>query len=1248
MQMVKAISEKGAALLIACALFALGLLLPAQALALASAPKVTGTSVSAITSASAKLSATLDPGERATAYSFQYITQEDWEADGEEFAPADTHTVGEGEITEGLKEPHALEATVAGLSPATAYRARLFATNVKSPPGGSPGEAIGFATYPATPTFGPCPNDLFRSGGPGVAVPPTQPSALLPDCRAYEQVTPLDKDGGDAVQIVALLRSSADGDAATFGTTAGIPGAVGAQELPLFRADRSEAGWGTSGLQPPAAEAQNALIVGWLPDLSLFFLKATRFSPAGKLRALIATGAGAPSLQLTPYVSAPTQFAYAGASADGSVVLFESIARLPEEEGGPPLAGSLEGRPNLYAWDRASGRLSLAGRMNSLAESEADLPTGAFAGPYAWIQEKTAEGGSARGYYTQDENAVAEDGSVIFTAAGSGHLYERLNPTAPQSAMSGGECTEAAKACTIDLAATRRTPPDPAGQSPAAFQAASSDGRTAFFTSSEKLTDDANTGPEAAKPLVGRATLSGPEEEATETIPELLAGQHAVGIAISGGHIYWSDPNGGTIGRARLNGNNVDQVEPGFIEPGGTEFAVHPEGHPSFTLTASATPRYVAVGSCSGGGQCVYWTNPGPRAISEIPSPYFANPGELIRGGGTIGRAELDGSGAVVPGSVDPEFITGAADPEAIAVNAEHVYWVNHIDNAIARAPLDGGEAEQKFFGTGPYHPYGLALSATRVYWSYEVEQGTTAFSGIQSIPLEGGTNPEISGTGEGATGTMASGVAVDGPHLYWANRANGTIGRIRLPLEEPSDDADHHCALIARCEPEFLNPGGALTGLAADESGEHLFWSANGETPPNPGNDLYRFQAEGTAGCAQAAGCLTDLTADPTDEDGAEVKGVLGSSEDGSRLYFAANAVLAQNTVENGAGPEEAQAGDCRGRIHESSTGECNLYLWEDDGTSKGQLSFIARLDAAEDPAEARGDAFDWAGAGGAGIGGIGSALERNKESRTSPSGGSLLFRSQRRLTAYDNQGLPEYYLYRVGQGIVCTSCAPTGAPPGKPPGLGSIAPLALRTQLPAALASRNLADDGRRFFFESEEALVAADVDASRDVYEWEAPGAGSCEEGTPPYSPTNGGCLYLLSDGAEAEPSYFTDASASGRDAFILTRGRLVGQDGDQLLDLYDARVEGGLVSQSPPPPEPCEGAESCRSQVTPPPGLADPATPSFQGEGNVRPKPPKCPKGTHKVRRHGKTRCVKKPRRPHHGHHENHKRRHRRSR
>jgi hypothetical protein len=96
--------------------------------------------------------------------------------------------------------------------------------------------------------------------------------------------------------------------------------------------------------------------------------------------------------------------------------------------------------------------------------------------------------------------------------------------------------------------------------------------------------------------------------------------------------------------------------------------------------TASAT-RHFTVAVVSGH---VYWAN---------------------NSTGTIGRADLDGTGA------NQSFIGGASGPSGVAVDAGHVYWANLAAGTIGRANLDGTGASQSFIG-GASSPFGVAVGA--------------------------------------------------------------------------------------------------------------------------------------------------------------------------------------------------------------------------------------------------------------------------------------------------------------------------------------------------------------------------------------------------------------------------------------------------------------------------------------------------------------------------------------------------------
>jgi hypothetical protein len=155
----------------------------------------------------------------------------------------------------------------------------------------------------------------------------------------------------------------------------------------------------------------------------------------------------------------------------------------------------------------------------------------------------------------------------------------------------------------------------------------------------------------------------------------------------------------------------------------------------------------------------------------------------------------------------------------------------------------------------------------------------------------------------------------------------------------------------------------------------------------------------------------------------------------------------------------------------------------------------------------------------------------------------------------------------------------------------------------------------------------LVLADVNGVSDIYEWEANGTGSCNR-----SDQNGGCLFLVSPGNSPLPASLADVSVDGDNVFFFTAQSLVRQDRDELLDVYDARVGGGILSQNEVEPAPC-ASEGCTTGAgTVAPNHTNPGS-TVRGPGNS--KPLQCKKGFHKVTKKGHESCVKNKKK--HGQH-----------
>jgi hypothetical protein len=375
-----------------------------------------------------------------------------------------------------------------------------------------------------------------------------------------------------------------------------------------------------------------------------------------------------------------------------------------------------------------------------------------------------------------------------------------------------------------------------------------------------------------------------------------------------------------------------------------------------------------------------------------------------------------------------------------------------------------------------------------------------------------------------------------------------GTPGaRLAAPSGAISADGQRAYFLDGEDSPIYVREASGQTKLLPETSGGGSAFQAASAD----GATAYFTKAAHLYRYNAASNTTTDLTP------GGEVQGVLGASEAGSYLYY-----------ESAAGLE--------------------LY-------HEGANTLIAAGGA---------QASNWPPATGT--------------ARVSGDGTHLLFSSTAALTGFDNKdagtGAPDSELFLYGaaaKALACVSCNPTN---GRPVGSSSV-PGAIANGTGAGATQtykpRVLSAGAGRVFFDSADALALQDTNNRPDVYEWEAPGVGSC---TQPSAP-NAGCVSLISSGRDPEASEFIDASASGADAFFLTAASLLASDPGS-VDLYDAREGGGFALA--PSPIPCE-ADACQPL---PPEPEDPTPGTLvAGTGNPAPhftkvREPHKPKGHHK--------------------------------
>lgn len=400
-------------------------------------------------------------------------------------------------VSEGEKNAIAIQA-VYGLTPGTTYHYRLVAKNAS-------GESFGadetFTTLPEGESPA-CPNEAARS---------EQHARLLPDCRAYEMVSPVDKNGDyvvprtDRVQVAAECTTSCAATFSSQGSFADSQGTGGtlSDYMALRQPSVGGSGWVTHGITPHQEPTPfPALLQGAAPtyegdfssDLKTGIYRA--FTPLTEDRYTELTanmytrsglrGPGPVSNRLEtacPFCEAeetnplaPWNFQNSslphldGHSSDFEHILFEDNQNL---------TGQGEG-VNLYQSD--AGQVRFVGMVPPGSETSCG-----GGGPACELPSPPhARAGSGRPLHV-----LSNDGSRVnfsapvepngeFTAATQ--LYQRDS----QSTASPGDDT------TVLISASERQSPEPAQR--VLYQTASADGHRVFFSTRTPLTDDTPAG----------------------------------------------------------------------------------------------------------------------------------------------------------------------------------------------------------------------------------------------------------------------------------------------------------------------------------------------------------------------------------------------------------------------------------------------------------------------------------------------------------------------------------------------------------------------------------------------------------------------------------------------------------------------------------------------------------------------------------------------------------------------------------
>ncbi len=445
-----------------------------------------------------------------------------------------------------------------------------------------------------------------------------------------------------------------------------------------------------------------------------------------------------------------------------------------------------------------------------------------------------------------------------------------------------------------------------------------------------------------------------------------------------------------------------------------------------------------------------------------------------------------------------------------------------------------------------------------------------------------------------------------NGPKVaeLFARIDNGLPGAHTVAISEPSKED------CSACDTETGVLAGARFEGASEDGSKVFFTTTQPLLGGDASNNIYEYDFDAPDGERVFRVSAGDATVSNPAPGLLRTKTIGRSpfiSEDGSHVYFIAAGVLTK--VPNG----EAETAESDAR---------NLYVFEHDSRyPHGHIAFVATL-SAEDlsiPQEARKWSPD-----------------------TSPDGRFLVFASDRDLTPDDTSTARQIFEYDAQTGaLVRVSVGQDGFNHngnvavefnklGEEVNGASIVSPANGISVQSQNYSTNVSvsADGSYVFFQSTVGLTPQALD--RKV-------GATDSEGDPVYVNNvyeyHAGRVSLISDGQDVASSgrlsvvELLGADASGSDVFFQTVDRLVGQDTDTNLDIYDARIDGGFTAPAPPPS--CSG-DACQGPLGGAPTLLSSGSefqaggnPPLAGEPTAKPKPKQKAKAKRRGSKGGKS-------------------------
>jgi hypothetical protein len=685
----------------------------------------------------------------------------------------------------------------------------------------------------AVATTGPsdgCPNEAspgFRS--------------YLPDCRAYEQITPVFKDGaglnGPSISEdgLRMIAESLGGFAGSGSDTEGHGSA--------YEFSRSPSGWGVAGISPPASLFPAQRLLAASPDLgeTLWVARAPSESLAAE-NLYVRESDGAmveigPFLPSSATVGPPAgeseaflytnQLKFVEASDDFSHVLFDLL--VPGEDGLSWPGDTTSGERSLYEYSgRGLSHPELVGVNDEghlISSCETYLGSSREADLY---------------------NAVSADGeSVFFTAGACSHhvgepvvneVYARLGgfpiDTVPVSEPTFGACEE----CQTGVATTKHSAVPEAS---AEFAGASRDGSNVLFLTTqelfagdtgENLYDYDFANPEGHKVVRVSNGSAAPEVQGVARVSE--DGSHTYFVA---GGVLTKGPREGQGGKCLAELSSAEGIEE-------EEAVVQEEKEELVTVGARCRPKQGAdnlyvferdasypagrisfvAALCSG----EYQSGSFPGVVSQCPSPVFTDTSDWMASDSRPVQVTPDGQFLVFQSVGD---LTGG-DASVVP----QIFEYDAASEALVRVSRGSTGYEAQGSESADVHPSAI----------YEQHYGSEDVS-------PAGASTSLSVSADGAMVVFASSAALTAEALPASEASAGA------PVNERWNVYEYRSAVgdggsIAAGDVYLISDGvnsSAVHLLGLDASGEDVFFTTADSLVPQDTDtqyDIYDARSDG------------------------------------------------------------------------------------------------------------------------------------------------------------------------------------------------------------------------------------------------------------------------------------------------------------------------------------------------------------------------------------------------------------------